>query len=81
MKNTTNAIKRIKKFNEQTKKYYNETKDRWCEYRKEYYLKNKDQINATVKCDCGGEFQKKGISRLKKSIQHQNWVATQNNNF
>ena len=72
--------KNKEKINEQTKKYYEKTKDRWSEYSKEYYLKNKDQLNAPVKCECGGEFQRKGISRHKKSIQHQNWEALQNNN-
>ena len=66
------------------KEYKNKNRDHIKEYNSEYNNKNKELLREKsrqiIKCECGGEFQRKGISRHKKSIQHQNWEALQNNN-
>ena len=56
---------------EEIKKWFNDNKEYWKEYRKEYNIK--------ITCECGCITIKDNLNRHKKSKKHINWVNNQIN--
>ena len=67
-------------FKEYKKEYYDQNKDKILKYREEYYDKNKDKMNEKNNCQCGGFYTNSHKSHHIKTIKHQNYMKSLNNN-
>jgi hypothetical protein len=59
------------------KEYRAKNREKIVERNKEYHAKNREKIaeknKVKVKCECGSDVTKKGLSRHKRSQKHQDW--------
>jgi len=55
---------------EYRKKYYLENKER----NKKYYLENKEKLNEKFNCDCGGKYTKTHEAKHKKTKKHKKYL-------
>jgi hypothetical protein len=67
--------------NECRKQYVKKNQDKIKKYKKEYYNENKDKINEKFDCECGGKFTSKHKFIHLKTIKHQKYLETLNNNL
>lgn len=68
------SLRYSRKNKQKKKEYWNKNREYFCIKKKEYYLKNKEKILAKgkelIKCECGIEIRKSGISSHRKSNRH-----------
>jgi len=65
---------------EKKKEYYDEKKEEILGYKKEYYDEKKEEIlekrKEKVECPCGSIVRKSDLARHKKSLKHQNYLKS-----
>ena len=71
------------KINEKNKEYYEQNINKILKYQEEYYVNHKDKIcaykNEKNNCQCGGLYTHTNKSHHLKTIKHQNYMKSLNN--
>ena len=62
------------KIKEYRQKYNEENKEYQKAYRAEYKEKNREQLNATIYCNCGSHYTLVSKSKHFKTQRHQNYL-------
>lgn len=62
------------------KKYRQENKEQQKHYFEHYYQENKEKFKEQLFCNCGEKYTYSHKKRHEKSIKHQKWLETQQNN-